>query len=191
MINARHDSQGRQRFDPADAQHQFLADARAVVAAVEPAGQVAVFGAVAVDVAIEQIQIHAADAHQPHFGQQLAGAGVDLHGHVLAVRIAGRLHRHVFDFGVEIFFALIAFGVEMLLEIALVVEQPDGDQRNAQSAGAFDVIARQHAQATRIDRHRFVDAELGRKIGDRLAAQHAGVGRAQVCLLFMYSFSRR
>ena len=50
----------------------------ALVAAVQPAGQFAVFRAVAVDVAIEQIQVHPADAHQPHLGQQLAGAGVDL-----------------------------------------------------------------------------------------------------------------
>ena len=176
MINAGHDSQGGQCFDPAHAQHQLLADARAVIAAVQPAGQVAVFRAVAVDVAIQQIEVHPPNAHQPHLGQQLAGAGGDLHRHVLAGRIAGGLHRHVFDFRVEIFFALIAFGVEMLLEIALVVEQPDGHQRDTQSAGAFDVVAGKDAQAAGVDRHRFVDAEFGRKIGDRLAAQHAGVG---------------
>ena len=77
VIDARRDAQGLQRPDAADAQHQFLADAGAVVAAVEPAGQLAVFGAVALDVAVEQVQVHAADVHQPHLGQQLAGAGVD------------------------------------------------------------------------------------------------------------------
>jgi hypothetical protein len=49
-----------------------------MVAAVEPAGEFAIFGAVAVDVAIEQIELHAADAHQPHFGEQDAGAGFDV-----------------------------------------------------------------------------------------------------------------
>jgi hypothetical protein len=147
-----------------------------VIAAVKPAGQVAVFRAVSVDVAIQQIEIHSADTHQPHLGQQWTGARGDRHGDVFAGRIAGRLHRHVFDFRVEIFFSLIAFGIEMLLEIALIVKQPDGYQRDAQSAGAFDVVARQDAQAAGVDRHRFVDAEFGRKISDRLAAQHAGVG---------------
>ena len=66
----------------------------------------------------------------------------------------------------------------MLLEIALVVEQSDGDQRNAQAAGALDVVAREHAQAAGVDRHRLVDAELEGKIGDRPRAQHAGVGAA-------------
>ena len=95
----------------------------------------------------------------------------------------GRLHRHVFDLGVEIFLALVAVDVEVLLEIALVVEQPDGHQRNAQAAGAFDMVAREHAQAAGIDRHRFVDAELGREIGHGLAspARRRACGPRSAC----------
>ncbi len=78
MIYARHDAQGRERFDAADAQHQLLADARAMIAAVQAAGQFAIFRAVAFDIAIEQVQLHAADVHQPDFGQQAAVAGVDV-----------------------------------------------------------------------------------------------------------------
>ena len=69
----------------------------------------------------------------------------------------------------------------MLLEIALIVEQADGHERHAQIAGAFDVIARQHAQAARINRHRFVDAKLGREIGDRLEPQHAACASWPKC----------
>ena len=63
----------------------------------------------------------------------------------------------------------------MLLEIALIVKQSDGHKRYAQSAGAFDMVAGKHAQAAGINRHRFVNAELQRKIGHRLGAQHAAV----------------
>ncbi len=178
MIHPRRDAQRRQRLHAADAQHQFLANTGAMVAAVQPAGQLAILGAVPFDVAIEQIQVHAADVHQPDLGEQLAGARVDRHGDLLAVLVAGRPHGHVFNFRVDVLFALVAVDVEVLLEIALVVEQADRHQRNAQPAGAFDVVARENPQTTRIDRHRFVDAELGRKIGHRLAAQHPGIRTA-------------
>ena len=56
MQNARHDAQGLEGPHAADAQQQFLANADALVAAVQPGGQVAIFRRIAVDVGIEQIQ---------------------------------------------------------------------------------------------------------------------------------------
>ena len=44
--------------------------------------------------------------------------------------------------------------------------------------GALDVIAGKHAEAARIHRHRFVQAELGGKICHRPRTQNAGMGRA-------------
>ena len=85
----------------------------------------------------KQIQMHAAHAHQPHFGQQLAAAGVDRDGDRLAVDAQGRLHRQVLDLRVEIFFVLPAVDVQMLLEIALIVEQPDGHQAARPSRWRF------------------------------------------------------
>ena len=104
--------------------------------------------------------------------------GVDADGNGRSVAAQRGFHRQILDFRVEIFLILPAVGVEMLLEIALVVEQADGDQRNAQAAGALDVIAREDAQATGIDRHGLVDAELQREVGHRLRAEHPGVGSA-------------
>jgi hypothetical protein len=68
--------------------------------------------------------------------------------------------------------------VQVLPEITLVVEQADRDERHAQVAGGLDMVARQHAQAARVDGHRLVDAELGREIRDGLRPQHAHVRRA-------------
>ena len=42
--------------------------------------------------------------------------------------------------------SVLAVVVEPLLEIALVVEQTDGDKGNTQVAAAFYVVARQHAE---------------------------------------------
>ena len=173
--NARGNPQGGQRADPAHPGHQFLADPRAVVAAVEPGGQFAVLGAVAGHVAVQQIQLHPPHAHQPHLRQQPARARLDLHGDRLAGAVAGGLHGEVFHLRVQVLFLLVAVDVQVLLEIALVVEQADGHQRHAQGAGALDVVAGEDPQAAGIDRHGFVDAEFEGKIGDRPRAEHAGV----------------
>ncbi len=178
VIDARRDAQRPQRSHAADAEHQLLANSRAMVAAVQPAGQLAIFRAVSSTSQSSRYKLHAADVHQPDLGEQRSGARVDPHGDRLAIGADRRLHRHVLDLGVEIFLVLIAVDVEVLLEIALVVEQTDRHQRHAQAAGALDMVAGEHAQAAGVNRHRFVNAELGGEVGDRLRAQHAGVRAA-------------
>ena len=69
MKNAGRDAQGLQRAEAADAEQQFLANAGARVAAVEPRSQLAILGGVAFDVGIEQEQIAAADVHAPDLGE--------------------------------------------------------------------------------------------------------------------------
>ena len=178
VIDAGIDAEGADRFDAADAEHELLANAGPLVAAVEARGELAVLRAVAVDVAIEQVQVHAADVHQPDLGHQHAVAGFDRDRDRFAVGADGRLHRQILDASVEILFLLIAVPVEVLTEIALIVEQADGHERHRQAARAFDVVAGEHAEAAGVDRHRFVDAELGGEIGDRGGAEDAGFAGA-------------
>ena len=66
---------------------------------------------------------------------------------------------------------MIAFAVDGLGEIALTVEQTDPDQRYAQVAGRFAVIAGENAETARINGQAFVEAKLGAKIGDQIVAQ--------------------
>ena len=177
MIDAGSDSHRPQGSNAPDAHYQLLPRSGAVVAAVKARGQLAVFGAVAVDVAIQQIQVHAADPHQPNLGKQAACPRLQFHGDRLAVGSAGRLQRKVFHLGVEVFLGLPTVGIEMLLEIALIVEQPYGYQRHAQPAGTLDMIAGKDPEAPGIDRDRLVNAELHGEIGYRLGSEHPGVGR--------------
>jgi hypothetical protein len=137
VIDARHDAQRPQHLDTADAEHKLLADAGPHISAIEAGGEPAVLRAVALHVAIEQVQRDAADVHQPDLGEQAAVAGFDRDGDLLAVAGVGRFNRQVIDPRIEVFLALIAVGVELLLEIPLIVEQADGHQRHAQAAGAF------------------------------------------------------
>ena len=68
--HARRNSQRPQRLDAADAEHQLLANPRAMVAAVQAARQLAILRPAFFDVAVEQIQANAADLHQPDLGEQ-------------------------------------------------------------------------------------------------------------------------
>ena len=75
--HAGRDAQRGKRAHAADAEQQLLADADALVAAVEPRRQLAIFGLVAVDVRIEQQERVAADRQLPDAGGDRAGARLD------------------------------------------------------------------------------------------------------------------
>ena len=95
----------------------------------------------------------------------------------LAVGPDGRLDRQQVGVVVEVRFLLPAVGVERLAEVALGIKQADADQRDAQVAGALEVVAGQDAEAARVDRQALVEAELGREVGDRAGPEAAGVDR--------------
>jgi hypothetical protein len=70
------------------------------------------------------------------------------------------------------------------VEVAVVVEQPDGDERQAEVARRLEVVAGEYAEATRVERERVVYAELGAEVGHgalarylRGVARGPGVGR--------------
>ena len=54
-----------QRANAADAEDDFLLDSRFAIAAVEPRRQLAVPRRVLFEIGVEQVQLHAADAHAP------------------------------------------------------------------------------------------------------------------------------
>ena len=63
---------------------------------------------------------------------------------------------------------LVALGVDGLGEVALAVEQPDADERQAHVARGLAVVAGEDAQAARVDRKALVEAELGAEVGDQV-----------------------
>ena len=177
--HARGDSQRLQGAHAADAQQQLLANPRPRVAAIQPGGQLAIFRRVARHVGIEQIQQVAAHRQFPHPGRNLAGARFDRNRDRLAVDPpwpAGSECRRCSDRGSLP--AAKPSDVEPLAEIALIVVQPDADQRNAQVRGAFDVVARQECPGRPSRSAPTRAAELGREVGHRPGPQHAGVAGA-------------
>ena len=75
-----------------------------------------------------------------------------------AARIDRRVLRH-----------LLAAAVDALMEIAVPIQQPHGDERQPQIARGLAVVAGEHAQAARVDREALVPAVLGAEVGDQVA----------------------
>ena len=65
--------------------------------------------------------------------------------------------------------ALPAVGAKVLVEVALVVQQTNADQRKAKVRGRFQVIPGEDAEAARIGRQTLRQREFKREIGDRFS----------------------
>ena len=76
--HARRDAERRERLHAADAEQQLLPDAHALVTAVQPRRQLAVFRAVAFDVRVEQQERVAAHGDPPHARDDAPGPRLDL-----------------------------------------------------------------------------------------------------------------
>ena len=61
-----------------------------------------------------------------------------------------------------------------LAEVAVPVEQPDADQRDAEVAGRLEMVAGEDAEAAGVLGQGGRDAELGREVGDGGGAGPAG-----------------
>ena len=168
VVDAGHDPQGTDRLHAADPQDDLLPDPGAGVTAVQSARQRPVLRGVFRNVGVEQVEAAAADRQLPDLGEQGPAPGVDTDHDRLAVGADRRLDRQQIDLGRLVLLVLVAVDVEMLAEVALRVEQADGDQGDAEAAGALHVVAGQHTEAAGIDRHRLVDPELRREVDDRL-----------------------
>ena len=75
-------------------------------------------------------------------------------------------HRYYDEIGIGIDDTLIPLVIYCLEEISLAVKQPDTDQWQAHIACCLTVVPRQNAEAAGVNRHRFVDAELGAEVAD-------------------------
>jgi len=92
-----------------------------------------------------------------------------------AVQAQRGLHRHLLEVVVRVALLLPAVRSHVLAEVALAVEQAHGHQGHVQVAGAFQVVARQHAQATGIDGQAHGDAVFQAEIGHG----HVAVGQGR------------
>ena len=146
--------------------------------AVELLGDGAILGRVFEEVGVEQVKLDAADGKGPRAHQD--GAAEDFHAH--AQRRAVGVERfgdgQVGKVLVELQGHLLALAGDLLLEVAMPVEQADGDEVQAEVRGGLAVVASEDAEAAGVVRHGLVEAELGREIRHQRAGRGAGVAGA-------------
>ena len=161
------EAEGLQRPHPTDAEEDLLADAVLGVAAVEPVGDGPALGGVAVHVAVEQVQLDAADVGAPDLRLEGLAGQVDRDADAVAAGQGQRV-------GVQLGEPLLLHAVdgELLAEVARAVEQPDADEGDAEVARRLQVVTGQHPQAAGVLRQCLRDAELRREVGHQ--PQRAG-----------------
>ena len=176
--NSRRDAERFQSAQAAHAEQQFLMHAHPAVAPIQPRCHLAVFRGIALHVGVEQKHITSAHFHAPYFCIDRTMPGIDLHHNRSAVLPDRRFHRQLVEVGFEVLFMLPAVAIQALAEISLAVKQAHADQWDAQIGSTLDVIARQNAKSTGIDRKRFVHAKFSGKVRHRTGPQHTGVACA-------------
>ncbi|CAM5253664.1 hypothetical protein SBADM41S_06437 [Streptomyces badius] len=147
---------------PADAEQHLLEEAVVAAAAVEPVGDIAFAGGVLLDVRVEKEQRHPADPGEPDARVQRASAGQcedDPGGG--AVGLADQVEREFVGVENGIVLLLPALAREGLAEVAVPVQQPDADERDAEVAGGLEVVAGQDAEAAAVLGQGGGDTEFG------------------------------
>ena len=165
------DSHRAEDSDAAHAEDPLLAQAQVGAAGVELVHETAVVGMIDLDVGVEEIDRHPSDHHLP--GPDVHRPARGLHRGEIAFLLAPG-HRHERgEAGIELLVAVLLPSVEPkpLIEVALHVEEADADHRHAQVARGLAVVAGEHAEATRIDRHGVVQTELRAEVCDRTSVQ--------------------
>jgi hypothetical protein len=87
------------------------------------------------------------DLRAPHFGRKHAVRHRDVHREQLAILRAQRLDRHGRDVELAVHLVLAALQIDLLLEIALPIQQCDTERRHTEVRTALQVVAREYAEA--------------------------------------------
>ena len=130
-----------QSADAAHAQQQFLADAHALVAEVKACGQRAIFGAVAVDVGVEQKKLIAPNVHLPDLRQQAFVAEGNVDDERLAIGPHAQSGRQILDGSADVLRVLLPFPIDMLAKIGLAIEESHRDQSQTEIRRRLQVVA--------------------------------------------------
>ena len=165
-----------QRAHAAHAQQDLLRNAHFQVIAVQARGQLAVAVVILIQVGVQQVQQHPPHAYLPDAREHAAARQLHRDGHRFALRILHGQDRHLIEIEDEVARFLPAVFGDVLGKIALVIDETNSHQGNAQVTGFLQMIAGQHAQAASVHRQRFVQAKLERKVGHLLVA-HLREGR--------------
>ena len=168
--------EGAQGAHAADAEQQLLEQPVLGGAAVEPVGHLTQRQRVVLHVGVEQQQRHPTDLRDEDPRDQLGIPGHrQTHLRGGSVSLAKQRDRQAVGVEHRVGLLLPALPGELLAEVAVLVEQPDPDERHAQVAGGLQVVTGEDAEAAGVLRQHGGDAVLGREVRDRLRSLRPGL----------------
>src|SRR6516225_1439444 len=173
MINGGLEAEGFKRAIAADPKDDFLPDAHLTVTAVQLVGDVTVFGPfVGGDIGVEQIERDPPHLGTPDLRKDGTTGKLDCYRQRCSILSADRTEGEVVEIVVFVRLLLPARLVEILPEVALLIEQADTHQRNPEVARGLQVVPRQDAESARKDGQALGKAKLRREIGDEGLFRH-------------------
>ena len=160
------DPERGERAGAADTEQDVLREPRVGLADVQARGDPARGQVVLRPLRVEQVERDAADVDAPDLRGDRHVADGDGDGQRLAVGTGDERGGQALGVGVDPVLVLPAAGVDPLAEVALAIEEPDGDERQRAVGDLLEDVAGERAEPAGVDRQRAVDAELGAEVRD-------------------------
>jgi hypothetical protein len=184
------DAEGPEQAKAADAEEDFLHDASGAIAAVDAEGEVAKVALVFLAIGVEQENRDTADVGAPGLKGYVLHPELDVADEGFTALVQDGFDGQIFRVEKSVVLGLPVAGVDSLLEIALTVKQAEPDKSDAGIAGGFGVVAGEDAQTAGGNGECFMEAELGREIGDGTLAEAWGMDIAPGWAFMKVSFER-
>ncbi len=166
-----------ERAQAPDPEHDLLADPVLLIATVELVRDVLQVGGILGEVRVEEEEGEPAHLNAPDLHEEGAAGEEELDAQGPAVRGRDHVHGEVVEVVRGVRLLLPAVAGEVLAEVALLVEQPDPHEGNAQVAGALQVVAGENPEAARVDGQALGQPVLGGRSRPRAAARENACSR--------------
>src|SRR5207249_543703 len=141
-----------------------------LVARVETRGDQPVFGIVLGQTGVEKEERDAPDPRDANQEPHGPAAEVEHDDGRSSVRGLRKTDGQLVRIEFRVLLSLPPVGVEQLSEISFAIEEADAHERQLQVARGLQDVARENPEAARVDRKRFGQSELRRKISDSISA---------------------
>ncbi len=131
-----------QSSQAADTKNNFLPDTFMDVTPVELVGDLPMLGRLVLgNVCVEHVQFHASDIDMPYLDEHLAGRQVHAYDHFFAFRAGTRPNGQSVEIVQRRALLLPSIGIQMLLQVTALIQQPNTSQSKIAVARRLQVVA--------------------------------------------------
>ena len=164
VANCGAQAQGIQGPYAAKAQEHLLLDPQLFIAAIKLVSDISILRPVGRDVGIQQVQRHATHVGAPNLSYHRPARIPHFNRQRCTARLLFQTDGQIVKVIIRVELLLPSVRVQILAEIALLVQQPHSHQWQPQVAGRLEMVAGQDAQAAGVDTQALGQTELCRKV---------------------------